>query len=311
MSYRSRENALIGHTGFVGSNLARQRPFDAFFNSKNVHDLAGRHFRLLVCAGVSAIKWQANQDPEADWAGIQRLVTALQKTTADRFVLISTVDVYPEPGEPKDESFDCLAHGNHAYGHNRARLERIVTDLFANVHIVRLPALFGPGLKKNAIYDLMSDNCLHAVNPAGQFQWYDIDCLSGDIDTVVGHRLPVANLVPEPLPLRRLIDARFAEKDIGSEASPAGRYDILTCHSDIFGSPATGYMMGADESYDRLLYYVDRVKGPRSFHSDNLPKDLKQAIWEAQMTRALRASRMDPRHGHLDALLDDDTAGAG
>ena len=33
--------ALIGHTGFVGSNLARQGAFDALYNSSNIESIAG------------------------------------------------------------------------------------------------------------------------------------------------------------------------------------------------------------------------------------------------------------------------------
>jgi hypothetical protein len=35
--------ALIGYTGFIGSNLARQFDFDDFYNSKNIDDIAGKY----------------------------------------------------------------------------------------------------------------------------------------------------------------------------------------------------------------------------------------------------------------------------
>ena len=38
-------SALIGYTGFVGSNLLRQRAFDATFNSKNIEQISGRSLR--------------------------------------------------------------------------------------------------------------------------------------------------------------------------------------------------------------------------------------------------------------------------
>lgn len=48
-------NALIGHTGFVGSNLREQHEFDVFFNSRNIEEIKGGEFDLLVCAGVNAV----------------------------------------------------------------------------------------------------------------------------------------------------------------------------------------------------------------------------------------------------------------
>ena len=50
-------SAIIGNTGFVGSNLIRQRHFDAFYNSKNIET---KSFDLVICAGVPAVKWLAN-----------------------------------------------------------------------------------------------------------------------------------------------------------------------------------------------------------------------------------------------------------
>ena len=35
-------SALIGYTGFVGSNLVRQHSFDAMFNSQNIDSISGR-----------------------------------------------------------------------------------------------------------------------------------------------------------------------------------------------------------------------------------------------------------------------------
>ena len=49
-------NALIGYTGFVGTALARQHDFDAFYNSKNIETIKGEHFNLVVCAGAYGLK---------------------------------------------------------------------------------------------------------------------------------------------------------------------------------------------------------------------------------------------------------------
>lgn len=71
--------ALIGHTGFVGSNLARTGKYDAFFNSRNSGDIRGCSFSEIVCAGTSAVKWKANRDPEADINAIDSLVQNLRQ----------------------------------------------------------------------------------------------------------------------------------------------------------------------------------------------------------------------------------------
>lgn len=46
--------ALIGHTGFVGSNLNQQCEYSHCYNSKNIGDIKGEHFEEIVCAGIQA-----------------------------------------------------------------------------------------------------------------------------------------------------------------------------------------------------------------------------------------------------------------
>src|SRR5471032_1906206 len=96
--------ALIGHTGFVGSNLLRQARFDATYNSSNIEAIAGEEFDLLVCAGVRAEKWIANANPAADRGGIDRLIQALTTVKARRAILISSVDVFITPIEVDESS---------------------------------------------------------------------------------------------------------------------------------------------------------------------------------------------------------------
>ena len=46
--------ALIGYTGFVGSNLLSQYDFTDRYNSKNIQDIHGKDYDLCLCAGVRA-----------------------------------------------------------------------------------------------------------------------------------------------------------------------------------------------------------------------------------------------------------------
>src|SRR5947209_7600902 len=100
--------ALIGNTGYVGSTLLRQTRFDELYHSTNIARIEGRHFDLVVCAGLPAAKWLANQDPTSDLANVQSLMKSLKTITAERFLLISTVDVYHQPaGVDEDSPIDA------------------------------------------------------------------------------------------------------------------------------------------------------------------------------------------------------------
>ena len=54
---------LVGHTGFVGSNLKAQTTFDRLYNSGNITDAFGTNPDLLVYSGVRSEKFLANSDP--------------------------------------------------------------------------------------------------------------------------------------------------------------------------------------------------------------------------------------------------------
>jgi hypothetical protein len=75
-------SALIGYTGFVGSNLLRQRTFDACFNSSNIDQINGRSFDLVVGCGARAEKWKANADPAADLDNIELTGALLSNVNA-------------------------------------------------------------------------------------------------------------------------------------------------------------------------------------------------------------------------------------
>jgi nucleoside-diphosphate-sugar epimerase len=229
----SSESALIGYTGFVGGNLLRQRSFDACFNSANIDEIAGRSFDLVVCAGAPAEKWKANADPERDSDIIERLTRALEHVNTRKLVLISTVDVFLDPRDVDEES-PVPTTGLHAYGRHRRRLEQIAASRF-DTHIVRLVGLFGPGLKKNIIYDLLHENQVDRINAQSIFQFYDVGRLWRDIATAVDNELPLVHLPTEPVSVAEVARAAFGIELDTRPATPAAKYDVHTRYSALFG----------------------------------------------------------------------------
>jgi nucleoside-diphosphate-sugar epimerase len=225
--------ALIGHTGFVGGNLARQRSFDAFFNSSNIEQIAGRSFDLVVCSGARAEKWRANADPEADLNGIERLTRALEHVEARKLVLISTVDVFLNPIGVDEESPTPMT-GLHPYGRNRRRLEQIISSRF-DALVVRLPALYGPGLKKNALYDLLHDHEVTKIDARGSFQFYDVGRLWRDTKTALDHELSLVHLPTEPATVGEIARAAFGIEFTNELEQPPASYDIHSRFASLLG----------------------------------------------------------------------------
>lgn len=255
-------NALVGHTGFVGGNLLRQLPFHARFNSKNVEDLAGGRFDLLVVSGAPAAKWIANREPEADRATIDRLARAVRSVKhAGRVVVISTVDVYPDP-IGVDEATPIDPARQHPYGKHRLLLEREVEDRFGErTQVLRLPALFGPGLKKNAIYDLLHDNEVHKVHADGAFQFYDVRWLAWDMERAWAAGLRLLNITAAPLRIGDIArDAMGREFENRPAGAKPGRYDARSRHAAALGG-ADGYLYDAATVMEGLRAFAAEVRG--------------------------------------------------
>ena len=248
-------NALVGYTGFVGSNLTRGASFSHLYNSSNFRQMRAEQFDTIVCAGVSAAKWKANLDPSSDWDQISALIAELATIKARRFILISTVDVYPDTSLPLDETAD-LGADHHAYGTHRLRLEQFVARTFERFSIVRLPALFGPGLKKNALFDLMNNHEIHRINPNGIFQWYPLARLIDDLAVIDRHDLQRVNLVTEPIPLRAIWERFFPQHNIPESAAPGAQYRLRSQFASFLGG-RDGYVMDAADVMSELGAFIE------------------------------------------------------
>ena len=146
--------ALVGYTGFVGGNIRRAAgdELEGLYNSKNISEAYGTEPDLLIYAGLRAEKYLANNAPGKDLELIREAEANIEKIRPKKLVLISTIDVFKEP-KGKDENSAVDVEGLHAYGLNRYILEQWVREHYPDALIIRLPGLFGKGIKKNFIYD--------------------------------------------------------------------------------------------------------------------------------------------------------------
>ncbi len=235
-------SALIGHTGFVGGNLARQMNFSEFYNSKNIDDVRGRTFDLVVCAGAPGRKWYANENPVEDLASIRKLMRAVREVDAARFVLVSTVDVYAVP-RGVDEDIRPVGTELHSYGRHRLVLESCVRRVFGDrATILRLPALFAPGLKKNALYDLMNDNDVGRVPANAAYQWYPLAELRRSIGWALGGGHSIVNLVSDPIEMGVVQRRFFPAARLGPARDDAPSYAVESRYGRIPESFILGRM---------------------------------------------------------------------
>lgn len=157
---------LIGHTGFIGSILKSNLKNYKLFNSKNINSIRKKNFKEIICAGLPASKWKANKNPNKDTVNLNYLMRNLVSIKSDLFILISTIDVHND---------------RETYGKNRKKLEIFIKKKFSDYLIIRLPAVFGKGIKKNILYDLLNNNQISKINKDDKYQWFDLSFLYKEI----------------------------------------------------------------------------------------------------------------------------------
>lgn len=144
---------LIGNTGFVGKNLLKSYSFSDSFHSTDVMKAYGTNPDLLVYAGVPGTKFLANQFPIEDIKRIEEAKKNIERIKPKLLILVSTIDIYDELCHDEDYIPSKSSFGS--YGNNRLKLEKWIYENIRNFIIIRLPALYGIGLRKNFIYDLI------------------------------------------------------------------------------------------------------------------------------------------------------------
>ena len=151
---------LVGSTGFVGGNLLAKHTFAAECHSSDITAQYGTRPDLCVYAGVPAAMFLANADPEADLAVMRAARENIRQIAPKRLVLISSIAVLADSRGVYEDSPAQDTEALPAYGKNRLQLERWVREDFPDALIVRLPALYGAGIRKNFLFDL------HTITPA-------------------------------------------------------------------------------------------------------------------------------------------------
>jgi hypothetical protein len=205
------EDAIFGYTGFVGTNLCLQYPsIRLLYNSKNLSSARNKRFRNVICCCLPAKKWYANENPEEDWKGIEGIKDIIKTIYCERFILISTIDVFSDTSLQHTEISD-LGWSEEPYGKHRREFEMFIQTVFRDKFlIIRLPALFGLFLKKNIIFDFLSNPKRQLVALNNRYQWYYIKNLRNDIETCFKQNITLVHLFSENIPVYELLHFLYA-----------------------------------------------------------------------------------------------------
>lgn len=221
--------AIVGWTGLVGQNLVTQLSQSDIdlYNSRNIHSLSGKTYDTIYFCAMPAEKWRINKNPDTDYTTLITLQDILKTVAASKFILISTVDIFDCTVEQNE---DGTAYAEHPYGRHRRLLEDFIKTQFGNSYIIRLPGLFGWGLKKNILYDLINNNQVSNISLASKFQWYCLDDLIGDISNCISNNIHTIQLVSEPISVNTIVSRFFPEKMPECSGTTVTEYKLITSH---------------------------------------------------------------------------------
>lgn len=225
---------ILGGKGFVGSAFARRC------------EAAGREFRvidrdeypaflgascdLLVNANGNSSKPLATREPLAEFdASVRSVRASLADLRFNAYLHLSSCDVYPDCSGPQttreDQPLDPARQS--PYGFHKHLAERCVMHGARRWIILRMGGFVGPGLRKNAIFDILHADRLW-LDPRSELQYMPTD----DLARIALH-LADAGAYGEVFNacgsgLVRLSDAaRWAGRDVPvNPGAPVVRYEV-------------------------------------------------------------------------------------
>lgn len=259
-------DAILGYNGFVGSAI--RESLDPSTTELSTVQIWGifeeERYKTVYGACVPAVKWVANANPQKDLAAILEILDAVKSIVCEGLVLISTIDVHNPSVQLQTEL--CESPADESYGRNRYFVEQQLRSEFAtSLTIVRLPALFGVGLKKNVIYDLVNNHRINSLNTNSCFQWYSLSWLHEDIERAVQKEIPVLNLYPEPIETMEILETFFPDKISKAVHGKRVEYRNLSKH------PAfTRYKPEVMEELSRFLKMLKNIQLPNRMVVSNM-----------------------------------------
>lgn len=170
---------VIGARGFVGSAIS------AYLSELGVepHGVGrdsyaterGNHFDVVINAAGDSSRRLADANPAESFAkNVSDTMATLVDFSASTYIHISSTSVYESAVNPEstreDSAIEPLRLSN--YGRFKYLAEVLVRAHAANWLVIRLGALVGPGLKKNALYDLLERRTLF-VSPESSMPYVD------------------------------------------------------------------------------------------------------------------------------------------
>lgn len=226
---------VIGANGFVGGAFVRHCEKLSLphvgITRQNCDDFKGTRCDLLVNANGNSRKPLATSDPLLDF---QLSVESVVKSTLDfkfeKYMFLSSCDVYSHFATPEGnrESDEIDVSKVSRYGFHKLTAERYVQYSAKNWIVFRLGGMVGPGLKKNAVFDVTHGGPVW-LDPESELQFMRTEEVAAiAMKLAESHSGKVVNLCGTGVvSVKQMMEWHGAQVPV-SPGSPKVRYEINT-----------------------------------------------------------------------------------
>lgn len=225
---------ILGGRGFIGSAFVRAcaaagRAY-TILDRNNYTACVGQACEIFVNANGNSKKFLSQREPVSDFdASVRSVRACLEDFQSDCYVHLSSCDVYADCSSPyttrEDQVFDVAQQS--PYGFHKYLAEQCVQHVGKRWLIARLGGFVGPGLKKNAIFDILNGGPLW-LDPDSQLQFMETDQAAKIILQLVdqGKTQEIFNLCGRGVVRLRDVIDHVGHAVPVSPHSPRVRYDV-------------------------------------------------------------------------------------
>ncbi len=228
---------VLGGRGYVGSAFVRAcetRGLAPVIIGREEYEAnVGSTFDVLINANGSSSKILASRQPMDDFdASVRTVRRSLLDFRTGLYVHLSSCDVYADcssPATTREELAGDDPVGQSAYGFHKWLAEECVRHAASRWLIFRLGGMVGPGLRKNAIFDILNGGPVW-LDPQSRLQFMSTDVVAATVLELVDRQTQgrVFNLCGEGTV--RIADAiEWSGREIPiAPGAPVVTYDVTT-----------------------------------------------------------------------------------
>ena len=259
---------IVGGNGFVGSAVVRQckqrKLTYRIVTRDNFEQFAGSSCAVLINANGNSKKFMADREPLWEFdASVRSVCQYLTQIQAEKYIQLSSCDVYPDCSHPEQTKEDqpIAVDRQCTYGFHKYLAELCVQHYAKKWLILRMGGFVGPGLKKNAVYDILHGGPLW-LEEGSELQFISTDAAAGIIlDLALSeHTHEILNLCGDGTIKIRDIMQAFKCSVAQKPDTPRVRYEV---NIDRLRQICT-----VEKTQDAVFSFLDRVAALRDQDND-------------------------------------------